>query len=163
MNILNNELGIGHILLGLALVVSIIWNIVNHQKIDKVVKQHELLMRGMTEANIEEVVIKYIKEVDAYRDRIDKIEAKILAQDKKLAKQAANQEIVRYNAYEDQGNDLSFSLAILNDDHDGFVLTSLYNRNDQRVYAKPVKAGVSSYQLTEEEIEVIKKAGKLAK
>ena len=157
--ILNNELGVLVLVLTALLLASLVWNLVNHLKIGKVRGQHALLMRGMTDENIEDVVIKYIQEVDGYRARIDKIDEKIAGLDQKLGRQAANQEIIRYNAYEDQGNDLSFSLAILNDDADGFVLSSLYNRNDQRVYAKPVQKGQSPYQLTDEESEVIKKAG----
>ncbi|HOC07146.1 MAG: DUF4446 family protein [Bacillota bacterium] len=64
----------------------------------------------------------------------------------------------RYNAFENTGSDLSFSLALLNDMKDGFVLTGIFGREDTRIYAKPVNAGKSAYHLSEEEELAIKKA-----
>lgn len=62
---------------------------------------------------------------------------------------------VRYNAFENTGSDLSFSLAILDSRHSGLVLTGLYGRDDMRVYAKPVEGGISQYVLTGEEKKAI--------
>lgn len=45
----------------------------------------------------------------------------------------------RYNAFPDAGGELSFSLALLDGKQEGFVLTSLYGRQEARVYAKQVK------------------------
>lgn len=62
--------------------------------------------------------------------------------------------MLRYNAFE-TGSDLSFSAAILNGNRDGVVLTSLYSRDESRVYAKPIKNGASSYNLSGEEKNAI--------
>lgn len=64
----------------------------------------------------------------------------------------------RYNAFPDTGGELSFSLALLNGEKEGFVLTSLYGRQDARVYAKPVKADSSPVRLSPEEQEAIRQA-----
>lgn len=64
----------------------------------------------------------------------------------------------RYNAFPDTGGELSFSLALLDANQEGFVLTSLYGRQDARVYAKPVKAGASKMRLSPEEQEAIRLA-----
>jgi hypothetical protein len=69
----------------------------------------------------------------------------------------------RYNAFENTGSDLSFSLALLNDTEDGFVLTGIFGREDTRIYAKPVVAGKSTYYLTGEEMLSIKNAMKTKK
>jgi hypothetical protein len=66
--------------------------------------------------------------------------------------------MIRYNAFADTGANLSFSLALLSDEGDGFVLTSLYGREETRVYAKPVERGASSYALSEEERQAISMA-----
>ena len=63
--------------------------------------------------------------------------------------------IVRYNAFQGTGANLSFSIALLSDEGDGFVLTGLYGREETRVFAKPVTAGDSSYPLSDEEREAI--------
>lgn len=64
-------------------------------------------------------------------------------------------ELIRFNAFDNMGSDLSFALGLLNEDGDGVVLSSIHNREESRVYAKPIKAGQSKYQLSNEEREVI--------
>lgn len=66
--------------------------------------------------------------------------------------------IVRFNAFRDMGGDLSYALALLDSSGSGLVISSIYGRDDARTYAKPVKEGKSSYQLSSEEEEAIKKA-----
>jgi len=66
--------------------------------------------------------------------------------------------IVRYNPFFEGGGDQSFSLALLDGKGDGMVITSLFSRQENRVYGKPIKEGKSSYPLSEEEKEAIKRA-----
>jgi Protein of unknown function (DUF4446) len=66
--------------------------------------------------------------------------------------------LVRYDAFEDVGGRLSFSCAILNDDGDGVVVTSINGRQDTRVYAKPVYHGESEHNLSDEEAAAIREA-----
>lgn len=63
--------------------------------------------------------------------------------------------IIRFNPFRESGGDQSFSIALLDGSDDGVVITSLYGREENRVYAKPVKAGQSKYSLSEEEKEAI--------
>jgi hypothetical protein len=66
--------------------------------------------------------------------------------------------LVRYDAFEDVGGRLSFSCALLDDHGTGVVLTSINGRQETRVYAKPVAAGTSTYNLSLEEEEAIRQA-----
>ena len=66
--------------------------------------------------------------------------------------------IVRFNPFQEVGGDQSFSVALLDANDDGFVITSLYTRTENRVYGKPIKAGKSEYILSEEEKKAIEKA-----
>jgi len=66
--------------------------------------------------------------------------------------------VVRYNAFDDVGSDLSFSVAVLDERGNGFVISSLYGRNETRTFAKPVKGGKSEYKLSNEEVAAIRKA-----
>lgn len=66
--------------------------------------------------------------------------------------------IVRFNPFGEIGGDQSFSIALLNGEGNGFVLTSQYGKDMNRVYAKPIKQGKSEYQLSEEEQQAIEKA-----
>jgi len=66
--------------------------------------------------------------------------------------------IIRFNPFSEVGGDQSFSLALLNESNDGVVITSLYTRQENRVYGKPIKNGQSEYTLSEEEKQAIEKA-----
>ncbi len=66
--------------------------------------------------------------------------------------------IVRFNPFSEVGGDQSFSIALLDGNNDGLVITSLYNREGNRTYAKPLKQSQSQYQLSSEEKEAIAKA-----
>lgn len=72
-----------------------------------------------------------------------------------MRKMKSNVAIARYNAFNKQGSDLSFSVAILDDEQDGVVLTGIHSREESYIYAKPVEKGASSYALSPEEKEVI--------
>ena len=69
-----------------------------------------------------------------------------------------NVALLRYDAFEDVGGRLSFSCALLEDQGNGVVLTSINGRQETRVYAKPVNLGTSSHNLSLEEEESIRRA-----
>lgn len=66
--------------------------------------------------------------------------------------------VVRFNPFKEVGGDQSFSIALLDANDNGVIITSYYSREMNRVYAKPIRNGQSEYSLSEEEREVIKKA-----
>jgi Protein of unknown function (DUF4446) len=66
--------------------------------------------------------------------------------------------LLRYDAFEDVGGRLSFSCAMLDEQGTGVVITSINGRQETRVYAKPVTARTSSYNLSAEEEEAIRPA-----
>jgi hypothetical protein len=63
--------------------------------------------------------------------------------------------VVRYDAYGEMSGRLSWSLAVVNDNGNGVVLTSINGRNDARSYAKEVKGFASESKLSPEEAEAI--------
>ncbi|PWN03370.1 DUF4446 domain-containing protein [Nocardioides silvaticus] len=63
--------------------------------------------------------------------------------------------VVRYDAFEEMGGRLSWSLALLDDGGDGVVLTSIRGRNEARTYAKSVLGWKSDQELSPEEAEAI--------
>ena len=66
--------------------------------------------------------------------------------------------IVRYSAFKDTGSDLSFALALLDENNNVVVLNGIYSREMSNIYAKPVKNGKSTYTTSEEENKAIQKA-----
>jgi len=66
--------------------------------------------------------------------------------------------LIRFNPFKEVGGDQSFSIALLDGNDTGVVITSLYTREGNRVYGKPIKNGQSEYLLSAEEKEAIEKA-----
>lgn len=63
--------------------------------------------------------------------------------------------VVRYNAFPDAGGGMSFSLALLDGQANGFVMSVLNNRDGSRVYGKGIESGTSSHPLSEEEQQAL--------
>ena len=66
--------------------------------------------------------------------------------------------MIRYNAYNDAGNDLSFAVALLDEKNNGVVFNGIYSREMSNIYAKPIEDGKCKYNLTKEENEALEKA-----
>ncbi|MGB9886092.1 MAG: DUF4446 family protein [Moorellales bacterium] len=66
--------------------------------------------------------------------------------------------LVRFRAFPEVGADLSFSLALLDGRNNGVVLTSLFGREENRFYAKPIQNGTSPYRLAPEEEQALNQA-----
>ncbi|MBP6914123.1 DUF4446 family protein [Candidatus Parcubacteria bacterium] len=108
---------------------------------------------------------KEIKTIGQAIEHIKSLEEKIalLSDELKKEKEKNNRALrkmglIRYNPFKESGGDQSFSLALLEENNNGFVLTSIYTNDGVRIFAKPVVKGESTYQLSEEEREAVKKA-----
>lgn len=66
--------------------------------------------------------------------------------------------VVRYDAFDEMGGRLSWSLALLDDRGDGVVLTSIHGRSEARTYAKSVAGWRSEQELSPEEAEAVERA-----
>lgn len=92
------------------------------------------------------------------REEVDALRADISNLRRVLRSKVGTPQVFRYNAFSDQGSDLSFSVALVDEDQNGVVFSSIYGREESRTYAKPVMQGTSRYPLTEEETSVISQA-----
>lgn len=103
-----------------------------------------------------------LKEVSAYirklEEEIDSIDQELKALKEQSQIHIQKVGIVRFNPFRDVGGDQSFSIALLDANDMGIVITSLYGREGNRVYAKPIEHGQSKYQLSNEEREAIQRA-----
>lgn len=70
--------------------------------------------------------------------------------------------LVRFNPFKEIGGDQSFSVALLDGNDSGIVITSLYTREGNRVYGKAIEKGLSKYLLSEEENQALEIAKKNA-
>jgi hypothetical protein len=98
---------------------------------------------------------KVLKEFNQLRKEFDKVlkELEILKEKERFNIQKVG--IVRFNPFEDVGGNQSFSIALLDGKDDGVVITSLYLKDGNRVFAKPIRGGKSEFNLSKEEIEAI--------
>jgi hypothetical protein len=104
--------------------------------------------------NLKELVLKF-QDLEKYLRELSE-EVKGLKKNGKLHVQKIG--IVRFNPFSDVGGDQSFAVALLDGNNNGFIITGLYTREGNRIYAKPVTDGKSQYFLSEEEKQAIKKA-----
>lgn len=108
--------------------------------------------------NIEEDLENFMYKVD----RVEKQNAEIMnfckILDEDMAKCIQKIGIVRYSAFKDTGSDLSFAVALLDENNDGVVFNGIYSREMSNIYAKPVEKGNSKYTLSNEELQAIDRA-----
>jgi len=104
--------------------------------------------------NLQEIV----KQLDDLKKEINELSKNVdnLKKESKLCIQKIG--IIRYNPFKEVGGDQSFSIALLDANNNGLVITGLFTRDGTRIYSKPIKSGLSEYILSLEEKEAIKKA-----
>jgi len=66
--------------------------------------------------------------------------------------------IVRYNPFNDMGGNQSFVIALLDNRNNGFLISSLSDRERTRIYAKTIKQGKPDYNISQEEQEALTRA-----
>lgn len=157
ITILNDNLL--YIVLGLSIfsLVLFIMLIVTIVRTKKIQKKYQAFMKK-EDVDVEQLLINYAKNVEAVQgehnqiiSHINQLEAQI-----KLCVQKVG--VVRYNAIENVGADLSFAIALLDVQNNGVVLNGIYSRNGSYTYAKPIVNGTSTYTLSDEEKEALEKA-----
>lgn len=145
---------------GMAIIILLLFIavIVLFRSMGSLENKYRRLMRGASGKNIEGLINSKLQEIEEAnkscedsKKYIEQLEEKIKGCTQKIA-------IARYKAFEDVGSDLSFSIAILDGNNDGIVLTGIYSRQGSTTYAKPIDKGISRYDLSEEEIDVLNQA-----
>jgi hypothetical protein len=99
-----------------------------------------------------------VARLDDHESRIKGAEGNIQAIQGLLPHVVRGVGIVRYNAYDGVGGDQSFSVALVDGNGRGAVLTGLHGRDEVRVYAKPLENWRSSYSLSADEQRALSQA-----
>ena len=89
------------------------------------------------------------------RERIERLEADVVALRGDLAQALRHVAVVRYDAFGDMGGRMSFSAAVVDDTGDGMVISSIHARGESRTYAKGIVGGDSEVVLTPEERQAL--------
>ena len=121
----------------------------------RLARQQERLLRGADGTSLERMLLDQIETAGAVRDRISDGAERGAANAALLRRCLQNFGMTRYDAFSNVGGEQSFSLALLDADANGLVLSALVSRNDMRIYAKQVQTGASAQALTDEEKRAI--------
>lgn len=121
-------------------------------------KYNDFMKKLGNSDSLEEDLKKYMSRVDEVEKQNSETSRQVKKLDTDLKKCIQKVGIVRYSAFRDTGSDLSFTLALLDENNDGVVLNGIYSREMSNIYAKPVVEGKSTYTVSEEEAQAIEKA-----
>ena len=146
-----------YIILGLAgvLIILLVVLIVNLVQISKLKKKYKIFMCGKTAKSLEDTLVKRL-------DQVDELIAANAANEKNINELFDKMKItfqkvglVKYDAFHEMGGKLSFSLALLNETNDGFVLNAVHSRDGCYTYVKEIIGGNSIIILADEEQEAL--------
>ena len=161
VNVLENNMEF--VLIGVAvvaLILLIFWiiTIVNLVQIKKMKKKYEKLMSGSDAKTLEETIANHLDQIDGLISSNTKNEKNIdkLTNQIKYAFQKVG--LVKYDAFQEMGGKLSFSLCLLNEKEDGFIINAMHSREGCYTYIKEIIAGNCVIILSEEEKEALEMA-----
>ena len=107
------------------------------------------------------VLLNKFKQIDKISDQVDINAAEISTIIENMKFTYQKFAISKYDAFKEMGGKLSFSLCMLTDNNDGFVMTSVHSTNDGcYIYIKEIIKGESYVLLSEEEKKVLTDAKK---
>lgn len=136
---------------GIFIVILMIWVIVLSVKLSRIARAQRRMIGETGVPQLEDVLARVHADVSNVERKQAEQDAKLAAQGKRLAALKGRVGVHRFNAFADQGGEISFSVAIVNEEQDGVVLTGIHSREQTFLYAKPLNKGDSSFQLTPEE------------
>lgn len=146
-----------YIIIGMLAVILImfIMLIVNMAKIGNMKKKFNVFMSGKNAKSLEDTLIKRLEQIDnliesndANERNIDRLFDHIRFTFQKIG-------MVKYDAFHEMGGKLSFSLALLNETDDGFIINAVHSREGCYTYIKEIIEGNSIIALSEEEQEAL--------
>ncbi|NLY46361.1 MAG: DUF4446 family protein [Tissierella sp.] len=132
--------------------------VITQYRTNKLAKKYNKLVNGIKGIELEDLLININKDINDMNLDINTMEQNINEIETKLSFAIRKVGFIRYNAFDDMGSQLSFSIALLDDFKNGFVFTSIYGRENTVSYGKPIKNGTSNIPLSAEEIIVIDRA-----
>jgi uncharacterized membrane protein YvbJ len=114
-------------------------------------KRFKQLLNGESNMDVEQLILQVQSKLNKHQDELKLTSDQVHAISNTLKKMKGKVGIHRYNAFSDAGSDLSFTLALLDDYHDGVLVTGIHSREQTYLYAKPITNGESKYTLSPEE------------
>lgn len=147
--------GLCSLLLFLIFLIITLWS-----KLSKLEKRYGSMMQGADGKSLEEDFIRCKEEMRNLMAENKELRAETARLDAVLQTAITRVAVMRFRAFEDMGSDQSYAVALLDANHDGVILSSIFARELSRSYVKPIAAGRSEYTLSTEEKQVLREAMK---
>lgn len=161
-NSMLNQLGIdpAYLIIGLSILtfILLIVTIFCLVQYKRMFRSYDLFMRGKDAETLEDTILDLMEEAAFLRaaDRTHEELVQSMQDQVKAGFQKTG--IVKYNAFKGMGGNLSFVLAILDDNNTGFVLNAVHSREGCYLYLKDVDQGRTEILLGSEEKEALERA-----
>lgn len=151
------NLDIAYILIGFLVIIItlMILVIVQIVKTSKLKKRYEKFMRGKEVKSLEQEIIGLYEDNKFLKITTEKNKADIRKLYKKLESAFQKVGLVKYDAFKQMGGQLSFSLALLDENNNGFILNSVHSAEGCYSYTKEIKRGECKIALGEEEKQAL--------
>lgn len=144
------------IIIGILSVLAIVlgvWLVLVERRLRK-------LLAGKDAQSLESVIGELGKDIRALERFQTNTTSYLADAEKRIKRSVQGVETIRFNAFRGngEGGNQSFAIALLSENGDGAVISSIYARDRVSVFAKPVKNFSSEVEMTEEENEAVKRA-----
>ena len=160
-----NNLGLGNLDIGVVILVLciiililLVINITNICSINKLKKKYNKFMTGKNAKGLENEIIALFEDNKFIKSSIDKNKKDIRTLYKNMESTFQKIGIIKYDAFNQMGGKLSFCLALLDENNNGFILNSVHSAEGCYSYTKEIINGESSISLGEEEKQALLKA-----
>ena len=142
----------------LFILVLIIMVLIQSSKMSKLTQIYKKYMTGANGKSLADRFEDSFGKMDDIRGDITEHEARIVRLESSKANGFSKFAYKKYDAFRDIAGKLSFTMCMLDNDDDGFILTSVHNAEGCYTYFKPVKGGKPVDQLSSEEKSVLEEA-----
>lgn len=148
-------------IIGIVGIVLLITTIILGVLVKKLSDRLKKLTTGTNGKNLEDAIYQLMEDHTIFQHRIESAEQTTARLDNEIKSSIRGVATVRYNAFADVGGKQSFATALLGEDGNGVVISSIYARERVNVYAKPVVDFSCEYELSSEESRALKEASKI--
>lgn len=151
----NLDIGIVICAMLIVLFVVLIISIVNICSIRKMSKIYKKFMQGKSAKSLEQEIVGLFEDNKFIKNAIekDKKDIRILYKNFESAFQKLG--VVKYDAFNQMGGQMSFCIALLDENNNGFILNSVHSAEGCYSYTKEIKNGESEILLGNEEKQAL--------
>ena len=148
---------IGYSLVGIVtvLLIVLILLIVLLVKYSNIKKRYDKFMKGKNASSLEDDMHGVFEDMKLLKTNTDRNKKDIRILYKNMEKTFQKLGIVKYDAFNQMGGQLSFSLALLDENNDGFIINSVHSSEGCYSYTKEIKNGTSPISLGAEEEQAL--------